>query len=477
MSQSNTILQENKDEIDLVSHIVSRLKDGANLFLTGPGGTGKSFTTRKVLQRFKNPIILAPTSMAAMNVGGETLHKFFMLGISRDLEDMREKDKKFLESYMERTGKSAGAAKQSLFANLSRMLHMTDLIGIDEISMTSREHLDMIMDRINEFGPPPSRRPPILAIGDLLQLPPVQAGLAIYSPFWDFEVVRLSKVYRTSDKEFYTVQNHIRRGLCTERVKKFIQPRVHTLPKSDKAVILAPQNRQVDAHNAAELQRLPGNIHKFLANIVVFNDRLTMAQQNKFVEGLPISQEIDLKPGARVMLTVNKYGEYGQLEYYNGQTGVYQGFEDDVIHILADNGKELQIRRHPFAMEKNQITSKAEKDRQNALLQKGPSQQSPGAGDQWEQQIAQVAEMIVEQFPIRLAYSLTIHKSQGQSLDAVHIHCPGIRTEGQFYVAFSRCKNPDQLSLYGFSPSNIIAVKECVDYYLGLQGDARHLLL
>jgi len=449
MTTATTMPTTSPPEVNSEAFIkaVAYLKSGGDIFLTGAGGTGKSHTTRRLVKQFKNPIILGTTGLAAVNVGGETMHSFFRLQINKTLEDLKESDRRFISNFASQRNLSYERAEDILFAKLEQVLAFGDLIVLDEVSMATSNQLEMMLYRIQKLVP--RHKIPFLFVGDLLQLPPVGVEEPIFeSPFWKAKTWTLKKVWRTEDKDFYRVQRKVRWGIIDEEVTNFIESRQVTGPIDNKKIMLAATNKTVDAYNDKALSDLPGDVVK-LEMKVQAQDNVQPMAIDKFIQDLAVAKTIDLKEGARVMITTNVYdtdvvtgGKI--LKYYNGQVGTYLGnSKDDIgiayLDVITDIGHRLKVKRFEF----EKISHKA------------------NGGD-----VEQAIEVVASQFPIRLAYALTIHKSQGQTLEAVHIHCRQIHNPGQFYVALSRCSNPDKLTFnYFHAKSHIYADERCKAFY------------
>lgn len=426
---------------------VRYLKEGNDLFLTGAGGTGKSYTSRKIVKEFKNPIVLGTTGLAAVNIGGETMHSFFRLGINSSLEDLQANDKRFVSSFASQRRLNYEHAYTIIFSKLEDILNNADLILLDEVSMATSNQLEMMLYRIQKLAP--GRTIPFLFVGDLLQLPPIGQETPIFeSPFWKAKTWTLKKIHRTSDKDFYDIQRKVRWGIADKQVIDFIEARQTNNIMDDSKIMLASTNKVVDAHNIRAMKELDTEEESYKMGIES-KDTVKPVQIDKFLQDLPVSETLTLKVGARVMITTNVYitdlfTGSKRLAYYNGQVGTYTGLVTDELGIkklkvVADTGHTLLVER--FAFEKTSHVAVGDK-------------------------VETVVEISAKQFPVRLAYALTIHKSQGQTLDAVHISCRGINNPGQFYVALSRCSNPDKLSFSNFhARTHIYADDRCKAFY------------
>jgi len=430
--------------------IISLLKQGTNVFLTGPGGTGKTYTTRQVISAFKNSVCLGSTAMAALAIGGETLHSFFKFGLCGSLRELEAADRKYrgmprihLEQPIKEQRK--GFSAPWAFRRLEQVLFSADLIVIDEVSMVTGELLDMLFYRLELFAAKPI---PILLVGDLLQLPPVQADtgrFVIDSHRWDFRTYQLTKVYRTEDREFYRMQQFIRFGSARPEVVQYLENLQGN--RKEGATVLCPTNQGVNVYNERMLQQLPGELYSLepVFTAVNANYEITEDRQKKLCRDLKPDCPLCFKLGAEVIVTDNVYapGEFGTfLQYHNGLRGkvVQYSPEDKTIYIEISDGTTRKIT--PFTYEfKEKVVGK-------------------------DGELEDRVQFSVMQYPLRLAYALTIHKAQGQTLDNVYVNCARIFAPGQFYVAVSRATSPQGLTLHGFRPEHIHANPRLVNFYL-----------
>lgn len=410
----------------------SYIRDGAgHLFVTGRAGTGKSTLLRLLCEEAgQEAVVLAPTGLAAINVGGQTIHSFF--GFPPRLiqtSDIRRS----------RNG---------------RLMRKLDLLIIDEVSMV-RSDLMWGIDyalRINRGRPrEPFGGVRLIMFGDLLQLPPVvqEAEVAAHladeygGPFF-FSVqslqegagtqrIELSHVFRQTDDAFVGVLNAIRDGEASEDELKVLNARVRpirTLNEGEPYVILTPTNAAARRINAAYLDALPGDLHRFDASV--------SGDFNANVQ--PADASLELKTGAKVMMLRND----PDRRWVNGSVARISRIEGKRIFITLD-GREHEIE--PVSWEHRRY-----------------------AYDQAAEKIVESVAGTFKQFPLRLAWALTIHKAQGLTLDNVYIDLGrGTFAHGQTYVALSRCRSLEGLALARpLQPSDIIfnpAVLGYRDYF------------
>lgn len=402
--QSDTIVTpEFEAALDFV-----RTCDG-HLFVTGRAGTGKSTLLRQLREELAtDSVVLAPTGLASVNVGGQTIHSFF--GLPPRLVQ-------------------AGDIKRSRYGRVMRQLKT---IIIDEVSMVRSDMMWAIDQslRLNRGRPrEPFGGVRLLLFGDLHQLPPVirdpeeAAHLedTYGGPFFfnisslqegvGTQLLELSQVFRQTDGDLVAVLDRIRDANIEEadldRLNERVFP-IRTLSEGLSYVILTPTNEAANRINRAYLEALPGAARTFDAGMSgEFNPR---AQ--------PTDAELVLKEGARVIMLRND----SDRRWVNGTVATVAKLSDQRIWIDVD-GKEHEIE--PVAWENRRY-----------------------AFDQEKGQVVESVAGTFKQFPLRLAWAMTIHKSQGLTLDKVYIDFGrGTFAHGQAYVALSRCRSLDGLAL------------------------------
>ncbi len=378
-------------------------KDAGSLFVTGRAGTGKSTLLRCLRESIaEQGVVLAPTGLAAVNVGGQTIHSFF--GFPPRLirpEDIRR-------------SRNGGIMRRMKF------------LIIDEISMV-RSDLMWAIDqalRVNRGRPrEPFGGVRLLLFGDLHQLPPVvqEAEVADHletsfgGPFFfsvpalregaGTSLVELKRVFRQDDEALLTVLDRIREGDVSEDDLEVLNTRVspvRTLAEGDPFVILTPTNAAANRINTAYLEALPGRAMAYEAGVT--GDFSDSAQ--------PTDSTLLLKPGAKVILLRND----PDRRWVNGTIARISRLEERQVWVEI-NGKEYEVEQAAW------------ENRRYAY-------------DQAEQKIVETVAGTFKQFPLRLAWALTIHKSQGLTLDRVYIDLGrGTFAHGQAYVAISRCRS------------------------------------
>lgn len=404
---------------------------GESLFLTGKAGTGKSLLTRHLiagqLERRRNVVVCAPTGVAAINVGGSTLHRTFAMPLA------------VIEPWY------SCKSKQKLSA-----LAAADTVVIDEISMCRLDLFTAVMNSIAKASRMKGarKRKQLLLVGDFHQLPPVlsEREEALYGNFYDglypfqgraweaagIHTVVLMENMRQKDAALMETLDNIREGRPDFGR---LAPRMGRLP-DPLAISLCTTNRRADEINALGLRRLPGREYTFGAcsdGTVTDNDK-------------PVPDVLRLKVGARVMTVVNS--ESGD-DYGNGSLGTVRGFDLDAGAVMVrfdHSGRTLAVTRHEWDVYDYALETRTLED---DFL--------PGGGGS-VQAVAKRKIGSFTQLPLKLAWAVTVHKSQGQTYDRVNIYA-GERffAPGQLYVALSRCRTLDGMNIIGtLSPSSLI---------------------
>ncbi|RUM66891.1 MAG: PIF1 helicase [Sulfurospirillum sp.] len=385
--------------------------DKDNLFLTGGAGVGKSFMTKQISKYYmaqkKSVILLGSTGISAVNIGGQTLHSFFLFGISSNFEELKKRDR----------------YNRSKIKELNKILKSLDLLIIDEISMVSSNLFDMVLYRLRESG----FRGKLMVVGDFYQLSPVikdktnsliNSLYAFESSSWDyfdFVTVELTKIKRTDDLHFMKILGSIRKGLIDTQILDFLDSlRTNNLPDTNRTTLFGT-NVQADRLNDAKLNETQGKNEIKKAIITKKDNSLDDRVIKGWASKLPILEELKLKEGVPIIFTTNRWGFY-----HNGEKGVVEHIDDDVI--LVQKGERLvKVERFTFELTRNVVDSKGE--------------------------IGEEIICTLEQFPIRLGYAITIHKSQGMSIEDLVCNVDNIFTESQFYVALSRAVDPKRLKI------------------------------
>ncbi|MEA2050159.1 MAG: AAA family ATPase [Campylobacterota bacterium] len=382
------------------------LKTGQNLFLTGSAGTGKTYILHQYILYLKKrkiiPTIVAPTGIAASHLHGQTIHSFFALGIRSDVDAM------FVQSLVEKK------YLQPRFKKLKVLI-------IDEISMVSPEVFDSIDKILQAFKQ--SRKPfggiQVILSGDFFQLPPISKlqtdkRFAWQSPSWrdlELQTCYLEKKFRQDDNQLIYVLDEIRAGKVSDKSYEILNSRFNKeLSIDHKPTNLYTHNIDVDRINNDELNMLPSEAIKFLYS----GDGTSKNIEKIFKSGL-LSQELSLKKDAVVMFIKNN----NEKGYTNGTTGVVIGFDKYTKNpiVKISNSHIVKVEHEDWTIE----------NESGKVLAK------------------------VSQIPLKLAWAITIHKSQGMTLDSAQIDLSKTFEVGQGYVALSRIKNIEGLKLIGLN--------------------------
>jgi uncharacterized protein YpbB len=404
-------------------------------FITGKAGTGKTTLLKQVVEQTnKNVIVVAPTGVAAINAGGVTIHSMFGLPLtcfvpSDDFADLNlatNRQRLRQEHIHFRTDKL-------------RVLREMDLLVIDEVSMVRCDVLDAIdfVLRTLRRNDRPFGDAQILLFGDMHQLPPVVKEpewniLKSYyrSPyFFDSLVwpqlqaaeIELQKIYRQSDARFLTLLNNIRNRKMAaddyERLRERYNPNFKAAEKG--YVLLSTHNSKADNVNASELAKLPSHMFSFEAQI-----------EGEFPEHMfPCGRTLNLKPGAQVMFIRNDT-EDGQ--YYNGKLAIVKRMDrENIVVTFNEGGQDYGLHREIW----ENVNYSVEKE----------------SGRVVKQELGTFS-----QFPLRLAWAITIHKSQGLTFDKVIVDAGRSFAAGQVYVALSRCRSLEGIVLHSLIPSTAL---------------------
>ncbi|MDE5840220.1 MAG: AAA family ATPase, partial [Muribaculaceae bacterium] len=402
---------------------------GANVFITGKAGTGKTtFLKRMKQESSKAIIVLAPTGIAALNAGGMTIHSFFQLSFSPYIPGVGQ---------AETNNRFKKYSKDKI-----KIIRSIDTIVIDEISMVRADLLDAIDAKLRQYrnSPLPFGGVQIVMIGDMQQLPPVVSEdewhmLSEYyrSPYFfdslvlesaPYETVELTKVYRQKDADFLYILNSIRENRADSEILNTINSRYKAgfnPPESERYIRLMTHNRQANDFNSGKMQQLSAEPHVFEAEI-----------EGEFPELIyPVDRYLTLKEGAQVMFVKNDTG--GSRRYFNGSIGRIRKISDEgkVIVEIDEDMPPIEVEREIW-----ENTAYFIDDNSKEMKEKVVGRFS--------------------QLPLRAAWAITIHKSQGLTFDKAIINASAAFAHGQTYVALSRCRSLDGLVLESPLPASAI---------------------
>lgn len=392
-------------------------KTNANLFLTGKAGTGKTTFLKELRSRSpKRMVVLAPTGIAAINAGGVTIHSFFQLPLS---------------PYLPGTSFGKSDQKRYQFSKVKRNIIRTmDLLVIDEISMVRGDLLDAVDSVMRQYRKHylPFGGVQLLMIGDMQQLAPVVTAndeqlLRQYypTPFFfsskalqqaQYLTVELKTVYRQQDEQFIALLNQIRENKATDETlatlnQRYI-PDFHPAKESDY-IRLTTHNSPAQRINEQELESLPSKVYHFKAEV-----------EGVFPESsYPADFDLMLKPGAQVMFIKND----PEHRFYNGMIGEVTTICGEKVSVRSkETGDTFDLQPMEWTNAKYTLNERSK-------------------------EIEETIEGVFRQYPLRLAWAITIHKSQGLTFEHAIIDASRSFTHGQTYVALSRCKSLEGMVL------------------------------
>ncbi|MDY5091231.1 MAG: HRDC domain-containing protein [Prevotella sp.] len=408
---------------------------GCNLFLTGKAGTGKTTLLRYLKHNIsKRNVVLAPTGIAAINAEGVTLHSFFQLPFAPFIPD----------SSFQQNGRYQ-FSKQKI-----KILRSLDLIVIDEISMVRADLLDAVDSVLRHYrrNTKPFGGVQLLLIGDLGQLAPVAKDeeWTLLSRYYDtpyffsshalrqtpYSVVELTHVYRQQDQLFVDLLNKVRDNAADANVLRALNSRYipNFQPREEEGYIrLTTHNALAQAINNEELTKLPGQTVTFKAEV-----------EGKFPElSYPTDEVLELKLNAQVMFVKNDSSP--EKRYYNGMIGRVSAIHASGFSVIPkDSTQAIEVNREEWENNRYEL-------------------------DENTREIKEVTEGLFRQYPVKTAWAITIHKSQGLTFSHAIIDAAASFAHGQTYVALSRCKNLDGLVLSTPIPAHAIIRDASVDAF------------
>ena len=407
--------QQNK-ELELAWDFVTRTS--MNIFLTGKAGTGKTTFLKRVVRECPKPkIVLAPTGVAAINAGGMTLHSFFQLPFGLFLPEFQHVQAHDKEG------------RYKFHKKKLRLIRSIELMIIDEVSMLRADivdELDALLRKLRHSSQPFGGIQ-VLMIGDVQQLSPVvrdeewQVMSRYYSSpyFFDakvlhqhpYRLVQLDKIYRQSDTEFIDILAAVRENrLSPDLLKRLNQRYIPDYIAPEGCITLCTHNKVARDINDSRLEAIAAHEYSFTATI-----------EGNFPENMyPQDEVLHLKKGAQVMFTKNDPNP--ERQYVNGTLAKVTDIGSNFIKVALETGEEIDVQPLPWENLKYEINEQTK-------------------------EIVSAVDGLFTQYPLKTAWAITIHKSQGLTFDRAVIDAGRSFTHGQVYVALSRCRTLEGIVL------------------------------
>jgi len=431
-----------------------------NVFLTGKAGTGKTTFLRQIVTNtYKKCLIVAPTGIAAINAGGVTIHSLFQLPfgtfvpVAQSPQSLHENVK---------INDSVSVIKNlQMYDSKRKLLRELELLIIDEVSMLRADLLDaidLVLRHVRRRNNIPFGGIQVLFIGDLLQLPPVvkREEWELLKPFYksiyffDAQVlqhnepvyIELDKIYRQTDQTFVDLLNHLRNNEVTPDdnalLNRYYKPNF-TSSQTDNYITLTTHNYKASELNKNFLNRLSGKSFFFEAKI-----------EDDFNEhAYPIEKTLELKIGAQIMFVKND--PTGAQLFFNGKIGLVSAISDSVIEIMfSDVSDPIKVEPYVWKNLKYKL-------------------------NETNNEIEEIVAGTFTHYPIKLAWAITIHKSQGLTFDRAIIDASDAFAPGQVYVALSRLRSLEGLVLTSMINFNNINQDSKINSYSKAQTDQQNL--
>ncbi|MCP1995169.1 helix-turn-helix domain-containing protein [Flavobacterium sp. HSC-61S13] len=430
-----------------------------SIFLTGKAGTGKTTLLKQIIDTtHKNAVVVAPTGIAALNAGGVTIHSFFHLPFAAFIPDSKSvpifsDTVKFENQVSLRRHLLMNNTRKALFLNL-------ELLIIDEVSMVRADvmdAMDFMLRRIRR-NEQPYGGVQVLFIGDLLQLPPVvkQVEWEILKQYYRGNFffhshviqknpplyIELDKIYRQSDDRFIDVLNNLRNNQVTSKdvdlLNEFVQPEFD-LKKHKGYITLTTHNAKADAINSEALQELPNKIYTYYPELV-----------GDFPEKIfPLEAKMTLKVGSQIIFIKNDLSF--EKNFFNGKMGIIQSLSPNEVFVhFPEENKTIEVEKYEWQNIKYTVDSNTKEIKEQILG-------------------------TYTQYPIKLAWAITVHKSQGLTFDRAVLDVSRVFLPGQAYVALSRLRSLEGLIL--LNPIQMNGLQNDVDVmeYANQKADSERL--
>ena len=445
----------NPNDDNFFENLIKKIDEKRNVFLTGGAGVGKTFTVARIIEHYgkkKDIAKTALTGIAALHIKGQTIHKFAGTGITNNPDEL------------------STIIKKTFFEKAQENIRFTDIIIIDEISMMSKNFfslLDLVFKTATGKHNTAFGGKQLIILGDFLQLPPVIKNKEERKDFWAFEsdawkslnllTINLREVKRQNDKTFSTVLNMVRAGINNLKISKYFQmSQVNKFPDEIKPIKLMATNKYVDNWNETCLKLRTEKEEIFKCEIEASDEKKKAA----LLRDCTAPEILKLKDGCQVMLLKN----CPNGAYVNGSMGIYKGMDHEhgiynsytmeteytpcLIIQLLDSDRTVYVPRATWELLRTE-THNGEK--------------------------IQFIDAQLSQYPVKLGYAITMHKSQGMSIDFLEVDARSVFADGQFYVAVSRARTYTGLRVLNFSPDIIKINKKAYNFYLELNKSEKNI--
>ncbi len=431
-----------------------------NVFLTGKAGTGKTTFLRQIVTNtYKKCLIVAPTGIAALNAGGVTIHSLFQLPFGTFVP-VKQSPHNF-EINLKVNDPVSVIKNLQMYDSKRKLLRELELLIIDEVSMLRADLLDaidLVLRHVRRKNNQPFGGVQVLFIGDLLQLPPVvkneewQLLKPFYNSIYFFDAqvlqqnktvyIELDKIYRQTDQRFVDLLNNLRNNQITTDDNKLLntyyKPNFRASP-TDNYITLTTHNYKASDLNKNFLSRLTGKSFFFEAKIVDdFNEH-----------AYPIEKTLELKIGAQIMFVKND--PTGAQRFFNGKIGIVSSISDSAIEIkFSEPSASIKVEPYVWKNLKYKL-------------------------NETSNEIEEIVAGTFTHYPIKLAWAITVHKSQGLTFDKAIIDASDAFAPGQVYVALSRLRSLDGLVLTSAINFNTINQDSKITTYSKAQTEAQNL--
>ncbi|HLD76724.1 MAG TPA: PIF1 family ATP-dependent DNA helicase [Rickettsiales bacterium] len=411
--------------------VIEAIEVGNNVLVTGGAGTGKSHLLQYLKRHYTKYglAVTAATGIAAVNISGATIHSWAGIGLANMPLDQIIRN-----------------LFSSKFNKVRRKIKLTNILAIDEISMISAELLEIldgVFQAVRENKKPMGGMQ-ILLFGDFLQLPPIakydqKTNFCFKSKIWEnlnLQSFNLNEIFRQNDEKFIKILNNLRFGILEEDDIEHLKSRINSEDKnkSIRPTILTTHNYKADQINESELKKIPREEKTFQANYFGDDRKIEFLQKNCMALA-----NLKLKVGAQVMMIKNTYQKEGII---NGSLGIIKDFSQKKYYPIVEfsNGKILTINPEEWLMER------FDEEKKDVIIEAG-----------------------LTQIPLILSWAITIHKSQGLTLDKISCDLSDVFSEGQAYVALSRARNLEGVFIKSINFNKIIANEDAAEFYRKMQ--------